>query len=429
MILLLHSIPRPVLRSIVMRMVAHDFWERDSENRKLLYDAEGPGAYIATVSVVGRNGCGWSIMENRQIVECLEMYARAIELKERDDDHYGGSQYCDDDVAAFLVSMEVDKVYRTRPTLEGDEEDEEEDGESDGKSDEEDDVEADTTSSADDTTTEDSESQDYPMPRFASSSRRNKSRHIRQLIEILKKRNDPYAPQNEPCKQSFCMVGNSDDVEKRKQNHRLIGNLTNSAHLWGLLVSCLKYMDLEAQDTIVPICKAWQLDHINLSEILLTVLTGSLVSVGGLNVKRPGTKSEKHPPSHRAFEGCRLHVWRFNPWFEENLVHSYPQISNLVDAEAELERSSQADLERLLDDVHDARQERDLAWEQFENLVQSVQPQIEDALREAEKSLQCAEIEDDELMGFLAFEDPVDEDASARPSAGSVPDRTRHASV
>ncbi|KAI4868250.1 hypothetical protein F4820DRAFT_456552 [Hypoxylon rubiginosum] len=336
MMLLLHSIPRPVLRSIVMRMVAHDFWERDSESRKLLYDAEGPGAYIASVSVVGRDGCGWSIAENSQIVTYLEQYAHAIDLKEKDEDHYGGSPYSDDDVAAFRVSEEIDKV--------------------------------------DDTTTEDSQSQNFSMPRFASSSRKNKSRHVWQLIALLKKRDDPNAPQKEPCKQCFCMVGNSDD---------------------GLLVSCLKYAGFEVQDTIVPICKAWRIDHINLSEILLTVLAGSLVSVGGLNVKQPGTKSEKNPPSDRAFEGCRLHVWRGNPWFEENLVHSYPQMKEYIDAESELGQSSQADLEQLFERV------------------------------------QYAETKDDELMRFLAFEDSVEdyaedsvEDTNEQP-AGTIPDRTR----
>lgn len=221
MMLLLHSIPRPVLRSIVMRMVAHDFWERDSESRKLLYDAEGPGAYIASVSVVGRDGCGWSIAENSQIVTYLEQYAHAIDLKEKDEDHYGGSPYSDDDVAAFRVSEEIDKVYRNRLALESNEE----------EPDTESDFSQRSNSQVDDTTTEDSQSQNFSMPRFASSSRKNKSRHVWQLIALLKKRDDPNAPQKEPCKQCFCMVGNSDDVEKRKQHHRLIGSLTNTAHL------------------------------------------------------------------------------------------------------------------------------------------------------------------------------------------------------
>ncbi|KAI1076703.1 hypothetical protein F5B20DRAFT_593947 [Whalleya microplaca] len=294
---LLHSILRPVLRSIVMRMVKVDFWDRDSDNRKLLYEYEGPGAYICGLSVIGRHGRTWSRNENIKLRELLRSYAVAIDACERrDKEHaYENSQFTPEELAALDVTASIDRQY--------------------GK---------DKDDDWDDTQT-------HTMPRFASSSQANKSKHVRCFKATLKERNVTDEYPDEPSLQSMYMVGNSDDVERPNK----------TTHIWGLLASCLKYMGLEAEETIIPVCKAWKVEHISFAEILVTVLAGSLVSVGGLNVAQPGTKSEKNPLSERILNKCRSHVWRTKPWLEENLQHTYdakPDARRLAAAQCQLDK-------------------------------------------------------------------------------------------
>ncbi|KAI1646752.1 uncharacterized protein F4817DRAFT_365612 [Daldinia loculata] len=338
MTVLLHTIPRPVLRSIVMRMVAYDFWERDSDNRTLLYDKEGPGAYIVTLSIVDRRGHTWSVNENKELINLVETYARAIETYEKHCDTYGHSQLCVDELAAMQVAANIDKQYEK----------------------------LDFSSPPDSPTSSveyrsNSDVSGIPdwwsMPRFVSSSETNKSWSVRHLVSMLRKRNIAGVDQNEPSKQSVCMVGSADDFEKHIQKYRLISALRNTTHCWGLLVSCLKYANLEPQETIIPVCKAWKIEHINMAEILVTVLAGSLISVGGLDIKQPGTKSEKNPPSDRVFESCRRHVCGAKPWFEENMAHSNPPMKRLIDAERELESMDHNALQESVAEVKRLDQE------------------------------------------------------------------------
>ncbi|KAF3056452.1 hypothetical protein GL218_06431 [Daldinia childiae] len=76
--LLLHTIPWQVLRSIAMRMVAFDFWKRDSDNCALLYDKEGPGVYIAIISVVNRQGT--PTLEYLNVAELVEKFDKKNKL-------------------------------------------------------------------------------------------------------------------------------------------------------------------------------------------------------------------------------------------------------------------------------------------------------------------------------------------------------------
>ncbi|KAI1480341.1 hypothetical protein F4774DRAFT_425116 [Daldinia eschscholtzii] len=375
MTLLLHTIPRPVLRSIVMRMVAYDFWERDSDNRMLLYDREGPGAYIVTLSVLNRRGRAWSVKENKEIIKYLKLYAHAIETYEREGDSYGDSQLVEHDRTSMQVAADIDKVYQKTDS---------ESGGIENKSD-----------------SESSGPSWWQEPRFASSSKTNKSRSVRHLIQMLRKRNIANVDENEPAKQSVCMVGNSDDIEKRTQNHRLISALSNTAHCWGLLVSCLKYAGLEPEETIIPVCKAWKVEHINMAEILVTVLAGSLISVGGLNVKQAGTKSEKNPPHARVFESGRIHVWRSKPWFHENLAHSNPSLSKLLEAEQELDEIDMDALEAKVEEVANLNDKLEKQLAELDAIEERLAKEEEEIDKARELSTLLADNPD--IMDALSF--------------------------
>lgn len=309
--LLLHSIPRPVLRSLVMRMLPYDFWERGSDNRRdLFYDFEGPGVYVMGLSVEGRHGEGWSINENIKLLAALKKYRNAIDACERRDaiDAWGNSQFTAQEVEDLQVATDIDRQYSRSESWDGG---------------------------------------IFLMPRFASSSNTEKSKHVNELISLLRSRNVGSWDPNINSLQTLYMVGNSDDVERRKQSHRLISSLMNTPHLWGLLVSCLKYVGLEPEETCVPVCKSWKPEHTNQAEILVTILGGSLISVGGLNVHQPGLKPDRNPPSDKIFGQCRKHVWVNRGWFRANLEHTiihnpgHLEIQKYIDEISELREMQQ----------------------------------------------------------------------------------------
>ncbi|KAI1458661.1 hypothetical protein F4805DRAFT_121688 [Annulohypoxylon moriforme] len=400
MSLLLHSIPRPVLRSIVMRMVAYDFHDRGSTKRTWLYEKEGPGAYIVTLSIVGRKGCTWSASENLEIVLLLQQYALAIDLCEKFGEYPGTPPLTDEERSALELARKIDKAYakpadqlvvddRSGSFIVPDD-------------DIDDPTDTDCTTDGDMENSEDDAPASVPaleMPKYASRGIRGRSIHVRRLAEMLERRHLHDLDPTEPCKQSVNMVGNAGDIERRTQAHRLItSNLRNSAATWGVLIYCLKYAGLEPEETIIPVCKTWELKQINMAEILVTVLAGSLISVDGLNVKEPGTRPEKHAPADNMFEHCRRQVWRANPWFLENLGQSFPDIEGLLEFEEEF--GEEPPFDELEEDIQKLE---DAAKETAEQRLRDAQAAIESA----ERSLFLDphnEENDDELRRILALE-------------------------
>ncbi|XDG03789.1 hypothetical protein ABKA04_003404 [Annulohypoxylon sp. FPYF3050] len=429
MLLLLHSIPRPVLRSIVMRMVAHDFHDRGSSNRKYLYEKEGPGAYIVTLSIMNREGRTWSAAENVEIVRLLRQYALAIDLCENFGPGSGQSGIViltNDEFDALETAKKIDAAYdkparhlvidensgslvvsdegdtpspeisdisdddfepdETDSEKEGSRENTQEDGTQEDSRDAretQDEIivrgseESSVRDSEEESTTRDSEEstaydtldefredlrqsvdsagetadetvdegeieipvEKLEMPTYAKGYK-HKSLQVTQLASMLEKRAWGEFDPTVECSQSVCMVGNAGDIERRTQDHRrLIGGLRNSAATWSVLHYCLKYAGLEVEETIIPVCKAWAPKQINAAETLVTVLAGSLISIGGLNVKQPGTRSEKEMPSKEIFQMCKRQVWRANPWFEQNMEKSYPEVSRLIRLGEQVDKS------------------------------------------------------------------------------------------
>lgn len=170
----------------------------------------------------------------------------------------------------------------------------------------------------------------YTMPRFASSSQKNKSRSIALLLDFMKRMPDRQSQVQ--WLQSFTMVGNSQDIQRRVQDHRMISHMGKTAKLWALMAFCLTYIAVDPQDVIVPVCKAWKLEHMNLGEVLVTIIAGSLVSRGGLNVHPAGTRSEKKRLPQREFDECRRLILS-KPWYLENLRASVFAFGHLPKAE------------------------------------------------------------------------------------------------
>ncbi|KAH8782478.1 hypothetical protein BGZ57DRAFT_819757 [Hyaloscypha finlandica] len=96
--------------------------------------------------------------------------------------------------------------------------------------------------------------------------------------------------------QSPIEVGCSDVISTHIGAHSLKSDLTGSTKLWGFMLSCLKELKIKIHIVTLAILKVWTPEQINLGEILITVLTGSLVEDGGYNISQAGSKPQLMKP-------------------------------------------------------------------------------------------------------------------------------------
>lgn len=327
MLVLLHSVHPFVLRSVCMGTVAYDFHDELSRNWDKVYSQHGPGAYAVGICIQGRGGKFLTPAEIQDLVDIIHMYASGCNAwkAKGEGEVYGHSQLNDQQQDELRFAMEIDGQFQSSSTLPPTSEDE--------------DVDRDE---GHDTETEDEESQELRRPRFASRGTRGSedfTANIYALASMLRRRLQAAgANRDEPQIQSPLVIGNSRDLQRRKQDYRAnVTRLSNAARIYGLLMSGIKCMGLEPKEIFVPFTKAWTVAHIDMGEILGTLVGGSLVLSAGLNVKQAGTRGNSHPPTASSIRDTRYDVNR-RDWFLDNLKHS-------------CETSNSAKLQRVLDEV------------------------------------------------------------------------------
>ncbi|KAI1841472.1 hypothetical protein JX266_012312 [Neoarthrinium moseri] len=113
--ILLHTIPRKLLRSLALGLLAYDFYDKSSENHENHYSTGGPGTYAIGLTCEGHGG---AFLSRREIVElrtCLKEYYCGFKVWQRHGDAYGTSQLTRDEARSYRISMLVDDFFRTEP--------------------------------------------------------------------------------------------------------------------------------------------------------------------------------------------------------------------------------------------------------------------------------------------------------------------------
>ncbi|KAK8115480.1 hypothetical protein PG984_011982 [Apiospora sp. TS-2023a] len=293
---LLHTIHPFVLRSVCMGTVAYDFHDEFSEHWKTAHNDHGPGAYAVSIAIQNRDGKFLTPVEITQLIRLLNRYAAGCSAWKALDDHYGTSQLNMQQASDLNFVNNVDKQYKPDPS-----------------------VEAQATREcnvASDTEDSQSQSQKVLEPRFGKGE--NMSRNIQSVISMFQRRLIDGANPNEPQMQSPLVIGNSNDLQNRKQVYRPEAKRLHSApSIYGLVISCIKAMGLRPREVFVPFTKAWTVKQINQGEILGTVIGSSMVGVAGLNVYPPGYKGSYWLPTAAILEETQLAVHR-REWPLEN---------------------------------------------------------------------------------------------------------------
>ncbi|KAI0109274.1 hypothetical protein F4776DRAFT_674851 [Hypoxylon sp. NC0597] len=304
LMVLLHSMSRELLRSVLMKTLGPDLYDKDFSSKELwgrVLGNDGPGAYIVFIFIRGRKGRFLCVREIKELIRLLQLYADAVDIHQayKVQDQYGSSQLTPDGKEAIRVAMTIDDAERTEKHY---------------------------PRHLDDS--------DYErfQPRFISSTNMKgldrgqnvkASENINQLIKMLRKRCLPGVDEEVFQMQSPLLVGKSGDIIRGASDHLQGQSLSKTPKVWGLLLSCFKVMGLPYETRFATLFRAWKdADQINHAEILGTTLAGSLLSVDGCNAKQPGTRGGEDRTDDFGYANSKQHVFAGVSWFRENLRKS-----------------------------------------------------------------------------------------------------------
>lgn len=284
--ILFHTIHRDTLRSLVLGCIAYDFHDQDSENWKNVYSPKGAGSYVVAISIKGRDGGFLSRSEINALSELVEKYKNACVAWSMIDDSYGqSSQVSRQQEELLALAMVIDNELVRKKGQEW--------------------------------TVNDR----YREPKCRSG--RNGTANAEALIQMLHRRQDENFQSNVPQKQSPVYVGCAHHVNKRSLAHDPgLGSLLGSSSMLKLMLACIRYMGLKPLVHTIPLVMVWKEEQISLSEILVTVLAQSLVTVHGLNIIQPGTNSSMDERNTDHYDDVKEHTWLKRLWFRENIKGS-----------------------------------------------------------------------------------------------------------
>ncbi|RYP11838.1 hypothetical protein DL767_011453 [Monosporascus sp. MG133] len=293
MLIMLHTIPKALLRSIILNTVAYDFSNRTTAPPPC-YSADGPGTYVAAMSIRGRNGEFLCVVEIEDLIQGLRKYCKAYIRQKA----HQGPPSKPEDKALDESAREVDATFGSR------------------------------SSGAKD------------RLRFIRSD--DAHQRVLWLIESFEDRCRPVAQQGLSRvafqKQGPLMVGCSNQMDDRMPHHDPKGpsGLGLTTYTWALTLCLIKNrLGLDPVVTVRPVVRTWENNLLVTSEVLVTALAGSYVFQEGFNVIGAGSQAGDKPDN--VLTDCKHYIFVDRPFFGQN-----------VDATlAELQRR-----EKYVDDVN-----------------------------------------------------------------------------
>ncbi|KAI1453629.1 hypothetical protein F4805DRAFT_461531 [Annulohypoxylon moriforme] len=285
---LFHSFNRKTLRALVMGTIPYDVPEINCPNSENLYPAQGAGAYLASLTIEGREGAFLNCEEIDEVLAILESYRLGCEAWKvlGDTDAYGDSQLDPQQRDHLTFALEVDNTYLPEDRRYTD--------------------------------------RDQPWAPLGVTCGRDGVEAIKELEEQLRRRQS-FKSSNPQVIQisSPGYIGCSETIASRMPHHDpSSSSMQRSAKIRRVLMSCIRRIGLGVVARSYPILLAWKPSHIRLVEVLATVLAQSLVSVGGLNVIQPGTSSPPKDSSNPRYDDNKLLVFLDRPWYGENMEFS-----------------------------------------------------------------------------------------------------------
>ncbi|TRX88795.1 hypothetical protein FHL15_010365 [Xylaria flabelliformis] len=273
--MLIHSIPRKHIRAIVMGTIGwHIAPERGASAEALRgnpYKRNGPGTYIATITIDGRGGRGLSGIEYQTLAEKVEDY-----LEARDASQVQAQLQTRRMKDLLKWANRIDRFFAHKRASLG-------------------------------TTV------------LVSTDRAYEK--MRDLVKVFRSRHastiqlDPNAHPIQGMSYVGCAIK---DIRDRSASHHHHSTYEQSNYTWWLTMSCIKDMGLLPFVRISHAIRTWEPEQLPLSEILVTVLAQSMIEECGFNAWLPGGTVDSLAP-HRNWDGDLIDVMHYRTYLPDQL--------------------------------------------------------------------------------------------------------------
>ncbi|KAI1764159.1 hypothetical protein GGR53DRAFT_466569 [Hypoxylon sp. FL1150] len=255
---LLHAIPRGLLEALILGTVGYYFASAPYVTREC-YDADGPGTYVAAMTITGRHGRFTNVEEDEKLVVALRKYCDAYAGQKA---RQGGPPASQTDVDLDTFARNVDKTFGSRP----------------------------------------GSKKDQSFERRCVASRNQGSSRLAYH------------------KQGPLMIGCSNQLDERMGHHDPYSSsgLSQTTYTWALTL-CLISSELNLIPEVIvkPVIRTWENEYLGPSEVLVSALGLSYVFQDGFNVVGGG--SQKGDKQSSVLLEAKEHVFVTKPWFRDNL--------------------------------------------------------------------------------------------------------------
>ncbi|KAL0475837.1 hypothetical protein QR685DRAFT_550376 [Neurospora intermedia] len=381
---LLHSIPRQVLESLMLRTVAYEHYHSGNTPYGHGYEfGHHPGAYVVAISIEGRQGGFLTGKELRTLYLDIERYVRCHDHIEN-----AKAKRARPDPAALAFIEDVDTKY----------------GQNDGHP--------------------------KPIARFVQAKSRQ---NVLMLVDALKRAHaaamaaDPSG--DSVTIQSPCYVGCTGSLLRRMAMYVPGPNkssLTRVSKLYALTMSLIAMQNLQPRSHFIAAIRTWQVGQLAEAEALVSLLATSYVSQYGFNAVATGSSPETSPiyPTGRDSE---RYVKEYAPYFHQNVVWSLDDLNQMNNQVATLGRMAKlprriTEIDQMIDIVRDLErraEERTTFRAKYEDSFGAVQTAIQAQLESTAETHELADKGLAVLEDFGAFISNLKRRAGAR---GSSPD-------
>ena len=297
---LFHAIPRTVLQSLMLGTVAYDA----SSMRG--YDTDGPGVYLLSISISGRNGRFLTRLEMETLIENMQDYFVGAELTLGIYTEPQGQpplpQNRKDELKKLTAEINVVYVKISKGSKKA-------------------------------------------HPYFASVASDDATKLNRGCTRFL----DRLKSQAEELRkldpggavktlQLPLYVGCGQNIKTRVKKYEVkTGNhLADANAFYTLMLSLLKHQGLVPKRHVVGALRTWKDGHMKVAEQLVAALALSYPDFGGLN----WTEAEDHPSKFAITRQHKLQVFQQHPFLKVNIKHSIEDIEareRFADARLEIE--------------------------------------------------------------------------------------------
>ncbi|KAI1090796.1 hypothetical protein F5B19DRAFT_494069 [Rostrohypoxylon terebratum] len=258
---LLHSIPRELLRSIVMGTVGWQAKLPGDDPFALRHEHDDvldqPGTYVMTMGLMGHRGRCLSGKQYLTLSQMIDDYLDAYSALKTNPDVSLLPQQTRDKIRG---ACRIDEYYADF---------------------------------------------DHDCGKLAFVQDEARESDMRHLSRIYREFYERAEDKDRPLVQTINYVGSATrSMKECSANHLPNRKFANSNHCWWLTMSCIKAMGQSPDVVVVAGVRTWEPEQLPISQILVTILGRNEVEAWGFNCMAPDTAIEKsaNEPNDRAFE-------------------------------------------------------------------------------------------------------------------------------